>query len=138
MLASALLWAGLALALPGGLEGGPPPEEPLLRGPFQWKVCRIESPAYTGPCRFTALTAGGNTVNLHFSLDEVGSRGLSFVWFGERLDLPQEVVFFLVVQHGTGQDLLIPSSGICTIAAEAAFCMSTDRRFRAQAQQPLP
>lgn len=102
----------------------------------RWETCRIETAAYTGPCKETVITLRNGSMNLHFDLDDSGLKGLT--WGISKMP-PKGSNLFPVVLTGErfGDRSIRNASGECRIASQEIFCITHDGRQLAVARNRL-
>ena len=114
-------------------------------------ACQIRSPNYSGRCALTVISFG-KSMNIHFDIDDLGSRGISFGGNSYTTTSHGAVLEILgVVDRFSGEDSLQYVHGECTIdipeiydprkkmkapwkSTNRIICVSQDGRFNAFAE----
>jgi len=110
----------------------------VLEGPKNWKYCYIDSPTFKGLCSHTIISAGGNTIDIHFLRWPGKPQGLTFMLEGESLETIRMRSFLLIAESIPGQERISEVTGRCSHGPREIYCASYDGRFTAKASATRP
>ena len=99
------------------------------------EYCSIVSPEYNGPCSHTfTTTGGGKGLNIHFDLNNIGDRGVTWV-VSEITKIDGETTFLStsVVLTRFPAAKVYEINGSCSVNPTAFKCITSDGRIQAYA-----
>ena len=99
------------------------------------EFCTIVTPEYTGSCKFTVTTdGGGKGLNIHFSLNEVGDQGVTWVVSGiikKTMDTAFLSTDLVLTRFPAIREYA--STGTCSVRPTAFKCLTSDGRIQSYA-----
>ena len=95
--------------------------------------CLMVAPNFNVRCNYVLVTSGGNTTNIHFTKDKIGSQGISFVILNEEFDPDQEEIKTVGLFIKNPRSTQINQPGTCMVTGSIWRCMTRDGQYSAAA-----